>query len=209
MATATEAKYGTTVISVDSALSIRSVVRSSGQPVPEFRCVECDGPVRPHKGGGHASAHFEHLQRNLGCNLCHKARHKRSDAAAIQSKYADQFNNESHVEHPVQQRETPVTVFVRKPEVRIAALARSKGSCEYCNAPGFPTTDGRTYLETHHIDPLSEGGADSIHNVIALCPNHHREAHFGGARARMKTEMKHIIHTKNSSACPEFMDTQT
>jgi 5-methylcytosine-specific restriction enzyme A len=29
---------------------------------------------------------------------------------------------------------------------------------------------------------LASGGADEIENVIALCPNHHREAHFGAAR---------------------------
>lgn len=35
------------------------------------------------------------------------------------------------------------------------------------------------FLETHHIIPLSKGGADTIYNVAAICPNHHREAHYG------------------------------
>lgn len=37
---------------------------------------------------------------------------------------------------------------------------------------------GAVYLETHHIVPLSEGGADSLMNVVALCPNDHRRAHY-------------------------------
>ncbi|WP_407646473.1 HNH endonuclease [Henriciella aquimarina] len=38
---------------------------------------------------------------------------------------------------------------------------------------------GALYLETHHIQPLAEGGADTLTNVIALCPNDHRKAHYG------------------------------
>lgn len=45
--------------------------------------------------------------------------------------------------------------------------------------PGFFRADGSLFLETHHVIPLSEGGKDSTSNVVALCPNHHREAHHG------------------------------
>ena len=42
----------------------------------------------------------------------------------------------------------------------------------------FRSKAGSLYLESHHIIPLSEGGVDHPSNVIALCPNHHREAHY-------------------------------
>lgn len=74
------------------------------------------------------------------------------------------------------------SVFVRNPEFRAAALRRANGRCEFCLRPGFATADGRVFLETHHVVPLSEGGSDSAENVAAVCPNHHREAHHG-ARA--------------------------
>lgn len=71
------------------------------------------------------------------------------------------------------------TVFVRDPALRMAALLRANGRCEFCRNPGFTMADGRIFLETHHILPLSEGGRDSANNVAAVCANHHREAHHG------------------------------
>ena len=79
----------------------------------------------------------------------------------------------------VRRREQAGLVYVRDARVRDAALLRAAGCCEYCGAPGFVRADGAIYLETHHIVPLHEGGPDKVTNVICLCPNHHREAHFG------------------------------
>ncbi len=76
------------------------------------------------------------------------------------------------------------TVFVRDPLLRAAALRRANGRCEFCLRPGFTMADGRVFLETHHVVPLSQGGADSADNVAAVCPNHHREAHHG-SRAKV------------------------
>ncbi|WP_256325004.1 HNH endonuclease signature motif containing protein [Nitrosomonas sp. Nm132] len=39
--------------------------------------------------------------------------------------------------------------------------------------------DGSPYLEVHHKIPLAFGGEDTVVNAIALCPNCHREAHYG------------------------------
>lgn len=77
-------------------------------------------------------------------------------------------------------------VFVRSPAVRAAALARARGRCEYCSAPGFVTASGEIFMETHHIVPLSEGGADVLENVAAVCPNHHREAHHGAGAEQIR-----------------------
>ena len=37
--------------------------------------------------------------------------------------------------------------------------------------------DGTPYLESHHIIWLKDGGADSLENTVALCPNCHRKMH--------------------------------
>ncbi|MDY0963222.1 HNH endonuclease signature motif containing protein [Massilia sp. CFBP9026] len=87
--------------------------------------------------------------------------------------YVDQFSE------PVLKRETVGTSFVRKKSVRDAVLARAQGLCELCGLPGFLTPTGSIYLETHHVIPLSEFGPDNEQNVVALCPNDHRQAHFG------------------------------
>lgn len=46
----------------------------------------------------------------------------------------------------------------RDPNVRAAVLTRSEGVCELKMTPGFRMANGGTYLETHHIVPLCEGG---------------------------------------------------
>jgi hypothetical protein len=56
-------------IDIDEALQLRDQAKQGRASYPGFRCVECDEPVRPHKEGGHAGAHFEHLSRNPDCRL--------------------------------------------------------------------------------------------------------------------------------------------
>ncbi|HHE3726254.1 TPA: HNH endonuclease, partial [Escherichia coli] len=55
------------------------------------------------------------------------------------------------------------------------------GTCSHLpkrDAP-FLKEDGTPFLEVHHIEWLSKGGEDSVENAIALCPNCHRQAHYG------------------------------
>ncbi|MBU4682367.1 HNH endonuclease [Cedecea davisae] len=70
--------------------------------------------------------------------------------------------------------------FKRNPYVVAEILFRANGTCQGCKreAP-FKRADGTPYLEVHHIEWLSRGGEDSVENAIALCPNCHRQAHFG------------------------------
>lgn len=72
-------------------------------------------------------------------------------------------------------------VFQRDRKVVEATLKRALGVCERCRlpAPFVRRSDGEPFLEVHHTIPLSEGGMDRIENTEALCPNCHREAHFG------------------------------
>ncbi|MGH8672363.1 MAG: HNH endonuclease, partial [Burkholderiales bacterium] len=42
----------------------------------------------------------------------------------------------------------------------------------------------------HHVAALSEGGADTDDNVVALCPNHHREAHHGARKREMGSKLQ-------------------
>ncbi|MCH9809564.1 MAG: HNH endonuclease [Alphaproteobacteria bacterium] len=64
-------------------------------------------------------------------------------------------------------------------------IALRKKTSEFnCEVPGcdygtFQLPSGETYVEVHHILPLSEGGEDSLKNAACVCANHHREAHYG------------------------------
>jgi 5-methylcytosine-specific restriction endonuclease McrA len=99
-------------------------------------------------------------------------------------RFVDQFS--SRVEVEPKQKERTGKVWQRDGRVRDAVLLRANGRCEYCGKPGFRTVVGDTYLETHHVIPLSEKGADSTSNVVALCPNDHREAHRGEQRRAIR-----------------------
>ncbi len=58
--------------------------------------------------------------------------------------------------------------------------------CQVCEALGlnpltFKKKNGDYYIETHHIIPVSEQNKGSLgfSNLITVCPNHHRQLHFG------------------------------
>ncbi len=71
--------------------------------------------------------------------------------------------------------------FKRNADVIVEVLNRANGKCERCNKPAPFTrkSDFSPYLEVHHRIPLSEDGKDNVDNAMALCPNCHREVHFG------------------------------
>ncbi|WP_218916360.1 MULTISPECIES: HNH endonuclease [Eikenella] len=74
-----------------------------------------------------------------------------------------------------------VVRFKRNPDVVAEVLERAKGICEVCNnpAPFIRKSDDKPYLEVHHKIRLADGGEDSVENAIALCPNCHRNEHYG------------------------------
>jgi 5-methylcytosine-specific restriction enzyme A len=73
------------------------------------------------------------------------------------------------------------TAFLRNPDVVAEVLEQAKGFCGACSkpAPFLRASDATPYLEVHHKIPLAAGGEDTVENAIALCPNCHRERHFG------------------------------
>lgn len=75
------------------------------------------------------------------------------------------------------------TVYMRNIDVVKVVLHMAQGKCAACRKDGpFRRPDGEIFLEVHHIVPLSKGGQDTVANTEALCPNCHREKHFGMKR---------------------------
>jgi len=81
--------------------------------------------------------------------------------------------------------------FKRNPYIIIEVLERANGFCELCKmeAPFLRIKDDTPFLEVHHIQPLAEGGKDTVKNTVALCPNCHREAHFGINKEKLKEKL--------------------
>lgn len=71
-----------------------------------------------------------------------------------------------------------ISSYARDQYVREYALQRAQGICQLCGKPApFTGKNGKPYLQVHHIEALSEGGADTIYNTVALCPNCHCKMH--------------------------------
>ncbi|WBA80112.1 HNH endonuclease signature motif containing protein [Endozoicomonas sp. GU-1] len=75
---------------------------------------------------------------------------------------------------------TQVTQYQRDPKVKAWVLKEANGYCECCDSEApFLNADGEPFLEVHHLRHLADGGSDRVTNAIALCPNCHREFHYG------------------------------
>jgi hypothetical protein len=86
----------------------------------------------------------------------------------------------------------------RNPMVRAYVIGIANGRCEYCGCEGFPLTNGTKYVEAHHVIALAKDGEDTVENVIALCANHHREAHFGAGASALEQQFIEIIAQRNA-----------
>ena len=76
-------------------------------------------------------------------------------------------------------RKARINLRARSEAVKIFVQRRADGKCEGCAAQApFVTSDGRPYLEPHHVRRISDGGPDHPAWVIALCPTCHRRAHY-------------------------------
>lgn len=73
-----------------------------------------------------------------------------------------------------------VTNYERDPAVKAWIISQADGICECCEqtAP-FITESGVPFLEVHHLKRLADGGSDTVANAVAICPNCHRELHYG------------------------------
>lgn len=90
--------------------------------------------------------------------------------------------------------------YVRDPKVKAWVLRRANGVCELCKQPApFTSIDGLPYLEAHHVRPLAEGSPDTPDNTVAVCPNCHRELHFGKDR-KTKEAILHATILQTSKA---------
>lgn len=113
------------------------------------------------------------------------------DGQVVSDQFREENRPESYTYNGVQR--------CRDPRVRALVLARSEGICELTMTPGFQMANGGTYLETHHIVPLSEGGADTIENVIALSADAHRQAHYAVDRDDLRRRCLEIVAKRRMS----------
>ncbi len=91
--------------------------------------------------------------------------------------------------HKPRKKTQESTIYSRNPLVKIFVLQRAAGKCELCSSESFLNQSHIPFLEVHHLEYLSVGGADIVTNAVALCPNCHRELHYGINREVKKAEL--------------------
>lgn len=74
MPRATDCKHAGKIITVDDAIKRRDDANRDGRVAPQFSCRVCGKAVRPFRAGTQGAAHFEHHQRNPGCERSDPAR---------------------------------------------------------------------------------------------------------------------------------------
>ena len=94
-------------------------------------------------------------------------------------------------------REGKRNVYSRSQELRAYVLRRANGICEACDqAAPFVASNGRPYLEPHHIRRRSDGGPDHPLWVAGVCPNCHSHAHYGRDGADLNRHLASTIQEK-------------
>lgn len=97
-------------------------------------------------------------------------------------------------EHTPLSIETTTTVYKRSGKVKGWVIRRSQGFCELCGdqAP-FIKEDGIPFLEVHHLTRMKDGGPDTVHNCVAVCPNCHRKLHYCPERSYLTQKLRKKI----------------
>jgi predicted HNH restriction endonuclease len=109
--------------------------------------------------------------------LCNSAEELIEEAEKLKEKIGDRVPNGQRAPNKCT---TSQETFIRDAAVVAYVLGVANGSCECCSEKSpFIKSNGEPYLEVHHVRHLAKDGSDTISNAIAICPNCHRELHFG------------------------------
>ena len=88
------------------------------------------------------------------------------------------------IEKNSEKKEYITEQFSRDSKVREQVIKEANGVCQGCKKQSFEKENGEIYLEVHHKIYLSQNGADTVENCVALCPNCHKNEHFGKEKNR-------------------------
>jgi len=88
--------------------------------------------------------------------------------------------------------ETVVQLWRRNRWIIEERRRETNNRCEIpgCDYVPFEKPSRDRYSEGHHMIPLGEPGSDSLQNIAILCPNHHREIHYGVQREELTNILK-------------------
>ena len=77
--------------------------------------------------------------------------------------------------------------------IRDFLLVASKHQCSICQS---------NTVDVHHIIPVVDGGTNDLENLMAVCPNHHRDFHDG----KFTREQMRTYRTQWLQQCRSFLE---
>ena len=97
-------------------------------------------------------------------------------------------------------KEKREVAYYRSEALKIYVIVRSRGLCEGCGSEAPFQTKKGPFLECHHVHRLADGGPDHPINVVALCPNCHRRAHYAKDSVDFNNKLKIVAITAEKNA---------
>jgi len=105
---------------------------------------------------------------------------------------------EEQYKYAVPEVKERISNYIERGEIANAYKAVTGYKCQVCeavglNPVGFKKENGEPYIETHHVIPVSnmEAGLLGVNNLLTLCPNHHRQMHYGKVELISNTEREY------------------
>ena len=184
-----------------NAVNTEAAIRTAMDERLPIRVVVCDGEMRDRND---PEAKASRVKKRLldripwAVTKCDRDTGEYTlTRGALPSRFVDQFSVQDELPSAPERLPVRSLAFARDPKIRTIALVRANGKCEFCEQPGFRMANGSVFLETHHVHPLAEGGLDIEENVVALCPNHHREAHYGASSPEMRKRLLALLRGRS------------
>jgi 5-methylcytosine-specific restriction protein A len=191
-------------VSIDAFDSKQLLAEAVAKRLGQEWDSSCDSRDRPASGGGTVTA--EGLSRILRGLRARAATEEQRFELQLESRMADTSLPRLRpvgVTAPTKVRASAMS-FRRSVEVAEWVLKQAKGKCELCGNPApFVRVTGEGYLEVHHVQPLAEGGPDTVDNAVAVCPNCHRAAHHSRDASTIASRLREYVLDRASSQTRE------
>lgn len=172
-----------------SCVNLLSIVNFVKVPykvyVTELVKTEDDTPLKPRQQSGHWSYVYELpglLKEGYSTNQYSYDKLLEDDVNRSSRLSDEQRKRRLEKANPKPEQIQIVSKgYKRNGDVVAEVLKRANGICERCGkpAPFKRARDGSPFLEIHHRNMLADRGDDTVENAMAVCPNCHRELHFG------------------------------
>lgn len=103
----------------------------------------------------------------------------------------NEFAGDASPSVPPERRQVVQAIIARNRKLVGKAKKDADYRCQRCdNESGWLTSEGKPYVEVHHIIPLGENGFDDLRNMIVLCVNCHKMLHHASNRHMLSADLR-------------------